>query len=155
MVLSKNHTASTTQHPLTRPPPTALRTHAHNHPSMLKLLKSPANIPRPPISRTSRHLSVSNLNLSTVSAATTFKGKPFHALSTLWVKVPNLTTVFTLFFTLRLWPLVLSLSIQLNNSSALMSIPFIILNISIISPRNRLLLVNKTLSPSTAPHSCV
>uniref|UniRef100_A0A8C4QIF4 Heparanase n=1 Tax=Eptatretus burgeri TaxID=7764 RepID=A0A8C4QIF4_EPTBU len=54
---------------------------------------------------------------------------------------PCLATVLTLlFFTLRLWPLVLSLSTLLNNSSAvILSLPFIILNITIISPRNHLL----------------
>ena len=46
MALGKKHTTSLPHNsPLARPPPTALRTHAHNHPSMLKLPKSPINIP--------------------------------------------------------------------------------------------------------------
>jgi len=43
----QKQTTSTTQPPLTRPPPTALRTHAHNHSSTLKLPKSLINIPIP------------------------------------------------------------------------------------------------------------
>ena len=39
--------------------------------------------PYPSISITSRYLSNSNINLFTVPAATTFPGRPFHALTTL------------------------------------------------------------------------
>uniref|UniRef100_A0A8C4WWA0 Nucleoside-triphosphatase, cancer-related n=1 Tax=Eptatretus burgeri TaxID=7764 RepID=A0A8C4WWA0_EPTBU len=65
------------QQPLKRCPPIALHTHVHNHPLMLKLPKS-LNIPI-----TSRYLSNSILNLSTVSADTTISGRPFHASTTL------------------------------------------------------------------------
>ena len=43
----KKHSTSTTQHHLVRPSPTTLCTHAHNHPPMLILPKSPFNIPLP------------------------------------------------------------------------------------------------------------
>ena len=45
--------------------------------------------PYPSISITFRCPSNSNFNLSTVSAATTFPGRPFHALTTLWMKDLN------------------------------------------------------------------
>ena len=46
LVLEEKKNTSTKQHHDTRPPPT-LRTHVDNNPSMLKLPKSPANIPIP------------------------------------------------------------------------------------------------------------
>jgi len=59
----------------------------------------------PSISITSRFLSNSNLNPSTVSVTNSFPGRPFHALTTLWVKDPYLTTFLTrLFFTLKQCP---------------------------------------------------
>ena len=126
MGLVKNHTTSTTQPPLMRPHHQQhsmhMHTITHQCSNYLKVLSTSLY---PSISITSRYLFNYNLNLSTFSAATNFPGRPFHALTTLRVKVPYLTTILTpLFFTLRLWPLVLSLSTLLSNSSALiLSIP--------------------------------
>ena len=57
-----------------------MHTTTHQCSSYLKVLSTSLY---PSISITSRYLSNCNLNLSTVSAATTFPGRPFHALTTL------------------------------------------------------------------------
>ena len=86
-----NHTTSVNKTPTNSTPYTI----THQYSNYLKVLSAS---PYTSISITTRYLSNSNLNLSSVSAATTFPRRPFHALTTLWVKVPFITTVLTLFF---------------------------------------------------------
>ena len=102
-----------------------------------KPVQSREHLHTPLIITTSRYLSNSIHKLSTDSTVTTLARRPFHAFTTRNESL--ITTILTLlFFILKLWPLVLSGSILLKNYSAhiLSSIPFIILNICIESPRN-------------------